>query len=653
MPALTRLLGDPVPLVRREAAIALGRIGSPAASPSLLAALGDPDRFAAWSIRRTIRAIGVADAHLLVEALGQPGRRDAALRLCDEWWSVPVARALVRCLGVSAEPAWRAHVVTTLAGLYRRYPERTEGWFGPNPLAGEFPKKTRDWDAIGMSVVFEGLAEALHDEEPSVRRQAIAGLIGVGERALPALRIALEREPDPVNLARLARALGDLGDSASIPKLIRLLTDPERPNQVREAALESLTEFDDPAVLQARLALAHNPTSPASLVARAILSSGRRYPIPQAALADFLGHPAATVRVTALESLATQGAPSPEIRRRILDRLQDISQDVRLAAVGAVAALKVRESVPGLLELAGEETYRAAATKALASMPDPRALPVFLDALDEHDPDVRQAGEEALRALRDSVGPELESRIRSGQFTGPAALAVERILARFRPVTEWKLIGPFPKNTPPMFTDPASIDFARAHFGEGRSVSWTACRGDPTTGRIKVDDLNNGAGDPGGSGYDTKGSPDLIAFAYTEIVADHDRPALMKLGSSGTITVTANGSVAFHSDHQSGRAYSPDSDTVRLVLKKGMNRIVIRTRQGIGVWSFSLQLAGGSDESSLPGVAQPLAMNYGNLRSRILATRRRARRFSLIPGGSDASSAMRPADGGRAGSAPT
>src|SRR5262249_52409129 len=93
VPALTRLLVDPLPLVRREAAIALGRIGNPAATPPLLASLGDPDRFAEWSIRRAIRDIGVADADLLVAALGDPRRRDAALKLCDEWWSVSVARA--------------------------------------------------------------------------------------------------------------------------------------------------------------------------------------------------------------------------------------------------------------------------------------------------------------------------------------------------------------------------------------------------------------------------------------------------------------------------------------------------------------------------------------------------------------------------------
>jgi putative heme-binding domain-containing protein len=599
--ALLPMLGDPRPLVRREAAIALGRIGRPAALPSLLASLGDPDRFADWSIRRAIRAIGVTDADLLVEALGDPGRRDAALKLCDEWWSVPVARALVRSLRGSAEPAWRARIVTTLAGLYRRYPESTEGWFGPNPLAGEFPRKSRDWDEVGMSVVFEGLAEALRDDEPTVRRQAIAGLIGVGERALLALRAGLEREADPDNLVCLIRALGDLGDRASLPRLIRLLADPQQPDTVRKAALESLDAFDDPRVVEARLLLARDPSSPAALIARAIAPSGRGGRIPATDLAAWLCHPAAAVRAAALESLATVDAPSPEIRRRIMDRLVDGSREVRLAAIGAVAALKVRESIPRLLAFASDETDRAAATRALAAMPDPRALAVYLDALDERDPEVRQAGEEALRALRDSVGAELESRARSGQFTGPAALAVERILARFRPVTEWKWIGPFPKNTPPKFVDPTAIDFARAYTGaDDRPVNWTPCRGDPTTGRVLVDDLHKGAGDRGWHGYGTRGSPDLVAFAYTEIVADDDRPALIKLGSSGTITVMANGSVAFHADHQAGRAYSPDSDMVRLVFKKGINRIVVRTRQGIGAWSFSLQVSGRSDASSTP-----------------------------------------------------
>ena len=237
--------------------------------------------------------------------------------------------------------------------------------------------------------------------------------------------------------------------------------------------------------------------------------------------------------------------------------------------------------------------------------PTPGPSPSYLKALDHHDPEVRQAGEDALRALRDSVGAELESHVRSGQCSRPAALAIERILARFRPVTEWTLIGPFPMNAPPMFTDPASIDFSPwwpRSCREGRAMTWTPRRGDPATGRVILDDLKHGEADFGSSGYDPNESPDLMAFAYTEVVADQDRPALFKVGSSGTITVSANGSFAFNSDHQSGRAYRPDSDTFRLTLKKGINRIVIRTRQGIGAWSFSLQVSNQYDASSAPGI---------------------------------------------------
>ena len=48
-----------------------------------------------------------------------------------------------------------------------------------------------------------------------------------------------------------------------------------------------------------------------------------------------------------------------------------------------------------------------------------------------------------------------------------------------------------------------------------------------------------------------------MAFAYTEVVAEQDRPALIKVGSSGTISVSANGSVAFNSDQQAGRPLLP------------------------------------------------------------------------------------------------
>jgi len=218
---------------------------------------------------------------------------------------------------------------------------------------------------------------------------------------------------------------------------------------------------------------------------------------------------------------------------------------------------------------------------------------VYLEALEDRDPDVRRAGKAALIAVRDAVAGDLESQARSGRLSAPAALDVERVLARFRPLTDWRVIGAFPRNAPQVFIGPRAIDFTRPHIGVGgRSVAWTPRLGDPSSGRVIIDDLKGDSGDRGGFGYDANGSPDLVAFASTEVVADRDQDALLLVGSSGTIAVHVDGVPAFHADHTSGRPFSPDSDTCRIKLKAGTNRILVRTRQGIGPWSFALQLAG-------------------------------------------------------------
>ena len=246
---MIRLLGDPVARARREAAIALGRLGDPAAQAPLLAALGDIDSFVDWSVRRAIRQIGPVDVSSLREALRDPRRRDSALKLCDEWWTLPVANAMAMALDDADDSTWRARLVATLAGLYRAYPDWTGNWWGPNPLAGEPPRKTRDWDPVGMSAVLGALSASLNDPEPSVRREAIVGLIAVGRAGSGALRLAIDRERNAPNLALMARALGELRDLPSVPALIGLLEDGHRSAEVREAALTALEGLETPAAV--------------------------------------------------------------------------------------------------------------------------------------------------------------------------------------------------------------------------------------------------------------------------------------------------------------------------------------------------------------------------------------------------------------------
>ena len=106
-----------------------------------------------------------------------------------------------------------------------------------------------------------------------------------------------------------------------------------------------------------------------------------------------------------------------------------------------------------------------------------------------------------------------------------------------------------------------------------------------------IDDFKGGRGDLGGFGYDESGSPDLAAFAFSEIASDDDREALLLIGSSGSIIVELNGEVVHTFSEYAGRPYEPDSDRVRVHLREGSNRLLMRVRQGIGPWSFGVQVS--------------------------------------------------------------
>src|SRR5262249_28061453 len=158
-----RLLEDSDAAVRREAAIALGKLGDPRTAPALFAALGDPDRFAAWAIRGAIRQLEAWDKNALVAALLDEHRSESALGLTDEAWAVPVAEALTEALRRAGPASVRVRIVANLVGLYRRYPDWSGSWFGTNPLAGPSLEKTRDWSPEGMAAVRHGLAVGLVD----------------------------------------------------------------------------------------------------------------------------------------------------------------------------------------------------------------------------------------------------------------------------------------------------------------------------------------------------------------------------------------------------------------------------------------------------------------------------------------------------------
>ncbi|MEW4570426.1 HEAT repeat domain-containing protein [Tautonia sp. JC769] len=595
-PELERLLDDPEPVVRREAAIALGKLGDPSAGPALMARLGEPDPFVAWSIRRAIRELGAWDAAAIGEALGDPARQEAAIRLTDEAYAVPVAEALSKALGEVADATVRAEIVENLAEILLKVPEWDGAWFGTNPLAGTMPQKTEAWDREGMRVAAMGLIRALDDPDATVRGRAIVGLRRVGPSAAPYLRARLGRESDGENLRALALILGDLADRESVPMLARIVVDPLAPAPARAAAVDALGHLQGPEALRALFTVAFDPKAPADLVARALPKVASSGALPPNDLASFLDHGEAEVRIAALGALAAvEGLPG-HLLDRVAARLDDPDPTARVAAVAAVAALGHRPAVPKLVEMAGsgevDPSLRSMLVRALAAMPEPEALPVFLGALGDRDPDLRRSAEAALLAIRDRVRPALEEHARSVDPASPAAEALERVVTTFTPVVDWRVIGPFARTTARVFLGSTEIDFSETHSGvEGRTIAWHPREAEPETGRVVIDDLKEGQGDVGGFGYDDTGSPDLAAFATAEIASDAEREALLLFGSSGSMIVELNGEPILEVSEYAGRPYAPDSDRVRVRLREGSNRLVMRVRQGIGTWAFGVQVS--------------------------------------------------------------
>ena len=289
-----------------------------------------------------------------MEALLDDRRLESALRLTDEAWAVPVVDALTEALGRSPSVPVKARIVANLAGLYRRYPEWSGQWFGTNPLAGPFPRKTADWSPEGMKGVERGLALALADRDRAVRFQAIVGLTEVGPTAAHYLRAALIKEPDAVNQAVLADALGALLDPLAGPILSVILADAAGPSRSVRRRSRPCRETRDPQSLRARFTLLYDPKAPASLIARALPDLARLGFLPPNDLASFLEHPgrARFVRPPLL-SLNVKKSLPVDLQQSVLDRLGDKEAEVREAAMMAVVPLRLRAAVPRLLAIAG------------------------------------------------------------------------------------------------------------------------------------------------------------------------------------------------------------------------------------------------------------------------------------------------------------
>ncbi|HKI30664.1 MAG TPA: HEAT repeat domain-containing protein [Gemmataceae bacterium] len=395
---LQSALADDSVAVRTQAALALGRIGPPAAAvaPELIALLKDADE--------TVRCQAA-------EALGQVGGEGAAavaalVELLPDA-SAPVKAAAARALGALKTAA--APAVPSLVPLLQDRDESVR------TAAAEAIAQVGSLNGAATETLIEGLTSP--DNIVRAQTAEALGTIGAGaEEAAPALVKAMKDDNDRVR-AKAVEALGKIGESAAgaaVPGLVRALRDQD--NWVSALAAEALGQMGesaDGAIPALVRALGHPNPQVRGNAAEALGKMGAAAAGARPALEKAFRDADGAVRSQATRALGMIGGSTPASEQIILAALQDADPLVRTAAVESVG-------------LWGEPS--AAALRSLAALLDDANDQVKVEAIRVL-PRLAGATPDVIDALcrrlldDDSAWVQVHAALALGQLGAAAAVA--------------------------------------------------------------------------------------------------------------------------------------------------------------------------------------------------------------------------------------
>ncbi len=145
--------------------------------------------------------------------------------------------------------------------------------------------------------------------------------------------------------------------------------------------------------------------------------------------------------------------------------------------------------------------------------------------------------------------------------------------------TKWWVVGPFPKKDqdPDMdsYFPEKRIEFSQSQIFSGEKVSWQLVQSRNPHGIISFHDLF--------------GKRQGIAYAYTELSLPGDGEYVFRIGSNDGVACWVNEKL-IHSNLDIGRALKLDEDVIRVRLKKGENRILLKVPNMGGNWETCLRV---------------------------------------------------------------
>ncbi len=588
---LKPLLSDAEGTVKLQALIALGRIGSPAAVAALLPVLVDPEPYVAYSAKQALRRI---EDWLTVAQLGLKAA-DAKVRLqvlsaMDESYDMAAVGALIMHEMNPETPVdERVSALGYLADVHRKAKPWDGKWWGTQPAAGKPPIKEVAWEAT--PAIVETVHLGLSDRESAVRLAALSAVESMkDESALPILRERFASEPNEAVGAKIAATLGALKDKEALSTLTATLKDAKTPEAIRDAVLGAVEQIGTEAGAEALVALLAQDSLPVDRQPRILAALGKfgvKSALP--GVAAKLSSADARVRAAALRASAGLGSAA-EVGPKLRPLLADADPDVRMAAIEAAGLLKDRESFGELLRLADDPQSRFEARKALATMPDVRALQIYLQGLTERNGDMRRVSSSAVLAIRDQAIPLLERLAERHELSPSAIPELTRIYTSASPIVAWQVVGPLPIDARSPFAPGSAIDLsASVHAPDGKALAWSARQANDAKGQVDLNEVYPGTPD------------DMAAFAQAVIPSKTARKAQVLAGSDDTLTVWVNGQEVYNFGDR--RGWDPEASRFEIDLKEGDNSLLIKCGNRGGPWQFSVALSSPSEYAFLKAPA--------------------------------------------------
>jgi putative membrane-bound dehydrogenase-like protein len=557
--------------VRLEVLIALGRLRWPEAP--------------AW-LRETARELDPAMAHAVLQLLRRAGNWPAVIALLDEPDASPLRRLALQAAGGAAVPAVAEALITRLAkdrdaARRRQYADALARIHGrPGPWTywgfrpGPRPPSSVVWE--WSEPIARALNAALADPDRGVRAIALERM---RREKVPlesgAAARWLREESDPDRVASILEALGDApaGEARDAAGAVAAGIDHTAANRI--AALRLFARAAAPGeILALAEALEDSP-----VLAEAIrLLGARRAPGSAALLGRGLASLLPEVRIAALDALADPG--EREAGPRVLPLLADRDPGVRRAAASTLGRLEVREAAAALIESAvhADAELRRRSLEALGRLREPRALPLALAALKDHE--TQLAGLECLAGVGgpDQAGAIVELAAKSR--------AVEVLAASVRALESW---GARDEARRPAL----DLAAARVQGASGIVLRWRArtvplARAAEAVAGVSSPDIPLSgawrtllAGGPESSvtlpaAIDEEGDAAFLACA--DLHVEGETPVEVLASSGGSLGVWLNGRQVFH--RREASAFRPDADRFDADLARGPNRLVVEVAAG-------------------------------------------------------------------------